>query len=133
LQQQGATALSDAQLTELIVGKSTWVRNNATGSVFQIIWSENGQRLITNLDGVTPLPSQVGDVFHGGTVGTSSYYAIKDGKITTSLGNAPYEVAVYKAGDKYFGARSNEFGYANYEIIPTPSNLNNPGSERSPF
>jgi hypothetical protein len=133
LQQQGATALSDPQIKELIVGKSTWVRNNPTGSVFQIIWSENGQRLITNLDGATPSPSQVGDVFHGGVVGTSSYYEIKDGKITTSLGNVPYEVAVYKAGDKYFGARSNEFGYANYEIIPTPSNLNNPGSERSPF
>ena len=26
--------------------------------------------------------------------------------------------AVYKIGDKYLGARSNEFGYANYEIIP---------------
>lgn len=30
---------------------------------------------------------------------------------------------VYKLGDKYYGARSNEFGYANYEIIPAPSQL----------
>jgi hypothetical protein len=34
------------------------------------------------------------------------------------------EIAVYKPGDKYFGARSNEFGYANYEIIPVVAELN---------
>ena len=32
-------------------------------------------------------------------------------------------MTVYKLGDKYFGARSNEFGYANYEIIPTPEQM----------
>jgi hypothetical protein len=26
-------------------------------------------------------------------------------------------------GDKYLGARSNEFGYANYEVIPPVINL----------
>jgi hypothetical protein len=26
-------------------------------------------------------------------------------------------------GEKYFGARSNEFGYANYEIIPAEAQL----------
>jgi hypothetical protein len=33
--------------------------------------------------------------------------------------NSPYEVAVFKLGDKYYGARSNEFGYANYEMDAT--------------
>jgi hypothetical protein len=28
------------------------------------------------------------------------------------------EVTVYKLGNKYLGVRSNEFGYANYELIP---------------
>lgn len=133
LQQQGATALDEAQLKELLIGKSTWLRNNVTGAIFQVIWSENGQRLITSVDGSLPQPAQVGDVFHGGALGSSAYYSIKDGKITTSLGNAPYEVAVYKLGDKYFGARSNEFGYANYEIVPTPVTLETLGSERPPF
>lgn len=27
-------------------------------------------------------------------------------------------------GDKFIGARGNEFGYANYEIIPAESSLN---------
>ncbi len=28
----------------------------------------------------------------------------------------PFEIMVYKVGDKYMAARSNEFGYANYEV-----------------
>src|SRR5262245_36980768 len=71
LQQQGASALNQADLTKLLVGKSTWVRNNTTGSVFKVVWSENGQRLITNVNGEVPLPAQVGDVFHGGALGSS--------------------------------------------------------------
>jgi hypothetical protein len=110
------------------------VRNNVTGSVFQVIWSDTGRRLITNVDGAVPLPGQVGDVLHSGALGAPSPYAIKDGKIVTAVGNLPYEVTVYKIGDKYFGARSNEFGYANYEVVPAPLNLNNLGqAEKSPF
>jgi len=36
----------------------------------------------------------------------------------------PFEMTVYKVGDKYYGARSNEFGYTNYEIIPPIKELN---------
>jgi hypothetical protein len=36
----------------------------------------------------------------------------------------PFEVTVYKLGDKYYGARGNEFGYANYEIVPPIKELN---------
>ena len=28
----------------------------------------------------------------------------------------PFEVTVYRLGDKFVAARSNEFGYANYEV-----------------
>jgi hypothetical protein len=31
-------------------------------------------------------------------------------------------VTVYKLGDKYYGARSNEFGYANYEVEQPTAN-----------
>jgi hypothetical protein len=133
LKQKGGVALDDAQLKELLVGKSTWVRNNATGSVFQVIWGESGRRLITNLDGKVPQPAQVGDVLHSGELGSPSSYAIKNGRIVTSIGNVGYEVAVYKVGDKYFGARSNEFGFANYEVVPAPANLATVGTDKSPF
>ena len=64
-----------------------------------------------------------GDVVHAGYAGISAPYKIQDSKIVTTVGNAPFEITVYKLGEKYFGARSNEFGYANYEIIPTPQQL----------
>ena len=35
----------------------------------------------------------------------------------------PFEITVYKLGDKYYGARSNEFGYVNYELIPALQEL----------
>lgn len=132
LLQQNAAALDDAQLTDLIVGKNTWVRNTVTGEIFKITWSQSGQRLIGNLNGSVPQPDEVGDVVHGGTLGAGSAYAIKGGAIVTTLGNAPYEAKVYKLGDKYFAARSNEFGYANYEVVPTPLNMETLGTPENP-
>jgi hypothetical protein len=134
LKQQGATALDDAGLQALLVGKSTWIRNNVTGEVFKIIWTDSGRRLITNLNGALPQPGQIGDVMHSGELGSPSAYAIKNGQIVTTLGNAPYETTVYKSGEKYLGARSNEFGYANYEIVSEPANLETLGqAEKPPF
>jgi hypothetical protein len=37
--------------------------------------------------------------------------------VTLLGGGTPFEVAVYRVGDKYVAARSSEFGYANYEVI----------------
>jgi hypothetical protein len=86
--------------------------------------------LIMNVDPRIPQPSEVGDVARDAYLGRPNDYAIKNGKIVTSFGNRSYEIAVYKIGggstdllakdDTYVAARSNEFGYANYEIIPTP-------------
>jgi uncharacterized protein DUF3604 len=130
LKQQGAVALNDAQLKELIVGKFTWVRNTVTGGVFKIQWGNTGQMLIMNVDPRIPQPSEVGDAARDAYLGHPNDYTIKNGKIVTSFGNRSYEIAIYKTGggstdllakgDTYVAARSNEFGYANYEIIPTP-------------
>ena len=45
------------------------------------------------------------------------WLAIKDGKVVTLLQDHPLETTFYKLGDTVFGARSNEFGYANYELL----------------
>jgi len=67
------------------------------------------------------LGHQSGDASY---LGTTSPYYINNGKIVTGLAGTPIEVTAYKLGDKYYGARSNEFGYANYEIIPEVKELN---------
>ena len=46
--------------------------------------------------------------------------------MVTKVPQDPYSVTIYKLGDTYYGARSNEFGYANYEMIPSPQFVVNP-------
>jgi hypothetical protein len=123
LLQEGATEVSEAQLRDLVVGKSVFLQNNVTGGKFRTVWQENGLYQVKNVDPRILQPSDVGDISRGGYEGTSSPYQIKGSKIETTVGNAPFQITVYKLGEKYFGARSNEFGYANYEIIPTPQQL----------
>jgi hypothetical protein len=64
------------------------------------------------------LQSLSGDALAASALGTSRTYTIRNGKIVTDLVGTPIESAVYKLGEKCVAARSNEFGYANYEIVP---------------
>ncbi len=123
LKSKGAVALDDAALNTLIVGKNVWWRNTVTGDVFEGRYGKDGQRLILHINKNVPEPSEFGNQAQSGYQGMPAAYAIQNGKITTMLGNSPFDVTVYKMGDKYLAARSNEFGYANYEIVPTPDNL----------
>ena len=61
-----------------------------------------------------------------GYQGTTTPYKIENGKVVTAISQDPFAVTIYKLGDTYYGARSNEFGFANYEIIPTPQIVINP-------
>ena len=124
LQQKGAVALTNDQLTALIVGKSIWVRNTVTGESFKQRYGADGQVLIMHVGRNMALPSEVENPVQDSYQGTPSPYSIKDGKIITYVAGSPFTVTVYKLGDTYYGARSNEFGYANYQILPKgPPNL----------
>jgi hypothetical protein len=116
LKQKGAEALDDAQLTQLIVGKTLTIRNTVTGQVYKISYGKEGRRLILSVDGKPPQPGEVFDVTGAGAVGSAAQYEISGGQVITTLGEAPFAATVYKLGDKYFAARSAEFGYANYEL-----------------
>ena len=116
LQSKGAAALDDAQLKDLVIGKTVRVRNRVTGDHFEILYGKDGRRLITSFNGKQPDAGEVWDVEQGGALGSPAQYEISGGRITTTLEMTPFAVTVYKLGDKYVAARSNEFGYANYEI-----------------
>jgi len=149
LKKKGAVALSDAQLRALIVEKSVWLENTVTGDRYQIVYGASGKS--ASAKAATPiepgyvterfaanqgelqlryvgrkfvLPSAVGDAASANYLRTSSPYYINNGKIVTALVGTPIEVTVYKMGDKYLGARSNEFGYVNYQIVPAVAELN---------
>ena len=77
------------------------------------------------------MPSGYGNVARDGYQGTTSPYKIEGGKLITFVSQDPYAFTFYKLGDTYYAARSNEFGYANYEIIPEPKIAINPLNEMS--
>ena len=114
LTQRGATPLDDAQLHELIVGKTFRVRNTVTDQRFEITYGVDGRRMITSINGKLPDAEQMGDLMHPSGLGAQ--YEIRDGRIVTTLEGTPFEVTVYRLSDKLIAARSNEFGYANYEV-----------------
>jgi len=126
LKTKGATALGDAQLKALIVGKAFWVRNNVTGEQFSVSYTAEGQNNVWHVGKSATIPSNVGDPTHDGYLGTTTPYKIENGKVVTTISQDPFAVTIYKLGDTYYGARSNEFGCANYEIIPTPQIVMNP-------
>ena len=129
--------------------KSVWLQNTVTGDKYMIIYgalgkgpdakpltpaepgyvtqrfpANEGQFQVRYVGRNVALQSVTGNTFDAGYLGTSRSYDIINGKIVTELVGTPIEVAVYKMGDKYLAARSDEFGYANYEVIPHVSALN---------
>ena len=59
----------------------------------------------------------------------TSPYKIDGDKLITFVSQDPYSLTFHKLGDTYYAARNNEFGYANYEIIPAPQIAVNPVTE----
>jgi hypothetical protein len=144
LKKQGAVAFNDAQLKALIEQKSIWMQNNVTGDKYMVVYgalgkggaaakplspvepgyvtqrfpANEGQFQVRYVGKRAAMQSLTGDTVDASYLGTSRTYSIQNGKLVIDLVGTPIEVSVYKVGDKYLGARSNEFGYANYEIIP---------------
>jgi len=121
LKSKGATALGDAQLKAMLVGKAVWVRNNVTGEQVNARFTAEGHSTIYHVGKYANVPSGFGFVGRDGYLGTTNPYKIDGGKLITFVSQEPYSYTLYKLGDTYYAARSNEFGYANYEIIPAPN------------
>jgi uncharacterized protein DUF3604 len=147
LGKQGAVPLDEAQLKALLVDKSPWLQNTVTGTKFRITYSASGpgaetgtpidpgydtsklapnqgQSIVAHAGLDQLQPSLTDGPAHRTRSGASTPYYINNGKLVTVLAGTSTEVTVYKLGDKFIGARSNEFGYANYEIIPEVKELN---------
>jgi len=121
---KGATLLTDQELKALLVGKAHWVTNNVTGAVYKTQYDATGNVIAQYLGRHVEQPSLDGNAVRASYQIVPTPYSISNGKLVTMLGNTPVEMAVYKLGEKYCGARSNEFGYANYEILDKgPANL----------
>jgi hypothetical protein len=126
LKQKGAKALSNAELKKLIMGKAFWMRNNVNQEEFSQNFTAEGHMTVFHVGKYNNMPSGYGKVMLGGYEGTTTSYKVDGGKLITFVAQDPYAFTFYKLGKTYYAARSNEFGFANYEIIPTPQIVNNP-------
>ncbi|HQR49393.1 MAG TPA: DUF3604 domain-containing protein [Steroidobacteraceae bacterium] len=126
LKAKGATQLNDAQLKSFIVGKAYWIRNNVTGDQFSVSYTADGGSIVWHVGKYANTPSLTGELMRNGYFGQTTPYKIANGRVVTNLQEAPFSIAIYKLGDSYYAARSNEFGYANYEVIPDPQFAVNP-------
>jgi len=121
---KGAVALTDAELKALLVGKSMWLRNTVTNGATKVRYDATGNAVALYIGDRALLPSETGDLATHAYETVPTPYSIANGKVVTMLGNTPFEMTLYKSGDKYFAARSNEFGYANYELsVAGPADL----------
>jgi len=135
LTESGGKPLSEDELKSLIVGKAIWVRNNVTGDVMKLRYDESGTAVVLHVGRTTEMPSLMGNIAAESYETTAFPYEVVDGKIITHLSSTPISMMVYKSNvafgggapvsqETYYGARSNEFGYANYEILlKGPENL----------
>jgi hypothetical protein len=126
LKEKGATALNDEQLKALLVGKAVWMRNTVTGEQFKVSYTTEGQSIVWHVGKNAAQPSNVGNVAQTGYQGLTSPYTIKTGQVVMTISQEPYAVTVYKLGPTYYAARSNEFGFANYEMLPKAPVFLNP-------
>ena len=89
LKAKGATALGDAQLKALIVGKAFWVRNNVTGEQFSVSYTAEGQSNVWHVGRSATIPSSVGNPMRDGYQGTTTPYKIENGKVVTTISQDP--------------------------------------------
>jgi hypothetical protein len=87
-----------------------------TGQKFEIFYGTDGLRRISGVDGRAPTAREFFNVMHADQLGTPAKYELRNGHLITTFGGTPFDVTIYKKGDKYMAARSNEFGFANYEV-----------------
>lgn len=110
LQAQGAKALSTRAIKKLIVNQRVKIKNLVTEDVLEAFYRPDGQRTLTSLATFAG--------FHGGFGGTTNPYTIENNMLSSSFDDgSEFSSRIYKLGDKYYGAKSDEAGYVNYEVV----------------
>ncbi|WP_105101791.1 DUF3604 domain-containing protein [Microbulbifer pacificus] len=123
LKKKGINPLGEADLRKLLVEKDTWIKNRVTGAIFRLVWQKNGQRALWNVNPSDPMPQHFGFASADSYLGIPTSYEIKGNQVIEHFGNGPLSWTLYQSGAVTLMARSDEYGYANYEIIETPKHL----------
>jgi hypothetical protein len=110
LKAQGAKELSTSDIKKLIVSKRVTFKNMPTGEDLVAFYRPDSKRT---------LMAEVGFAsFHGGLGGTTNPYTIADNMLSSSFEDgSEFSSHIYSLNGKYYGAKSDEAGYVNYEVV----------------
>jgi hypothetical protein len=100
LKQKGAVALDDAQLTQLVVGRTLKIRNTVTGQRFEILYGRDGRRVITSLDGKEETPGDRPAMSELAHAAKPAAYEIRGGRIATMLRGGAVRLGDLQDGPK---------------------------------
>jgi hypothetical protein len=105
----GAKALSTQELQQLVVGKTLRIIDLRTNNRYDVYFGEDGTRTVI---------STVETVSAGESTRTTSRFEVKDGQLFTVMpSGATFSSKVFELRGRHFGARNDEEGYANYELM----------------
>jgi hypothetical protein len=103
LADRGIRAMTDDEIREVTVGRTVQTVNLVTGQSATMHYSQDGKRSLAGLSDrplVTP-------------------YEIRDGRrIETTILGDQISVALFSVDGRILGAREDEAGYVNWEVIP---------------
>lgn len=106
---QGAEALSTEAIRQLVLGKTLRITDLRTGEKYEVFFGEDGTRTVLSTVSVVTAPG-------GGQ--TTSKFEVRDGHLLTIMADgSKFSSRIYKLGDRHFGARNDEGGYANFELL----------------
>jgi hypothetical protein len=106
---QGAEALSTEAIRELVLGKTLRITDLRTGEKYDVFFGEDGTRTVL---------STVSLATAAGTGQATSTFEVRDGQLLTIMPDGSgFSSKIFRLGDRHFGARDDEEGYANFEIL----------------
>ena len=111
----------------MFVGKTVALRNSVTGERFEMVFGKDGAGPSRPSPGSrSPSIRWANRMLTSGT--GPARYEIASGRVSTSIGELTFDLAVFKSGNKYVAARAGEFGYANYELAEGKTLTRRPSS-----
>jgi hypothetical protein len=105
--------LSVSEMRSLFVGKTVKVTNTLTGEETIITLNPDGTRTI--IKGVDLKEEDV-SFLHGFSEAITEPYQFRDDKLYFTVGQKEFDINIYPSDGKYLAARSDEFGFVNYEV-----------------
>jgi len=112
VESQGARKLSTEEIKHLIVGKMVTIKRLATGEEITGYYNEDGTRTLIEFEKGVEIQGQ------NTTGATRDPYSIDSGQLHAVLDGKQISTTIYKLGERYLAAISDDDGNVNYEVVP---------------